>query len=140
MTDAVAPAEGLVAVGTTTAAPGVPLVSDAYRKYALGLLLVIYTLNFLDRQVLNILMEDIKIEFGLRDWQLGALSGLAFAVFYTTLGIPIARAAETKHRGYIIAGAVFVWSGFTALCAVATSFWTLLLFRIGVGVGEAGCT
>ena len=134
MTDAVAPSEGLAPE------PAVPLVSDAYRRYALGLLLVIYTLNFLDRQVLNILMEDIKLEFGLRDWQLGALSGLAFALFYTTLGIPIARMAETKHRGWIIAGAAFVWSIFTALCGVATSFWQLLLFRVGVGVGEAGCT
>ncbi|MES2035819.1 MAG: MFS transporter [Pseudomonadota bacterium] len=137
MTDAVAPAEGVV---TPPAHPTVPLVSDGYRRYALTLLLIIYTLNFLDRQVLNILMEDIKIEFGLMDWQLGALSGLAFAIFYTTLGIPIARMAETKHRGWIIASAVFVWSGFTALCAVAGNFWHLLLFRIGVGVGEAGCT
>ncbi|MFZ5668955.1 MAG: spinster family MFS transporter [Pseudomonadota bacterium] len=120
--------------------PAVPPVSDAYRRYALGLLLVIYTLNFLDRQVLNILMEDIKHAFDLRDWQLGALSGLAFAVFYTTLGIPIARAAETRHRGYIISGALLVWSGFTALCGLAGNFWQLLLFRIGVGVGEAGCT
>ncbi len=140
MTDATAPAEGLAPVDIESSGPAVPLVSNAYRKYALGLLLVIYTLNFLDRQVLNILMEDIKIEFDLRDWQLGALSGLAFAVFYTTLGIPIARMAETKHRGYIIASAVFVWSGFTALCSIAGSFWTLLLYRIGVGVGEAGCT
>jgi MFS family permease len=137
MTDAAAPSPALA---PDPASPAVPLVSDGYRKYALGLLLVIYTLNFLDRQVLNILMEDIKIEFGLRDWQLGALSGLAFALFYTTLGIPIARMAETKHRGWIIASAVFVWSGFTALCSVAWSFWSLLLFRVGVGVGEAGCT
>ena len=124
----------------TTETPAVPLVSDGYRRYALGLLLVIYTLNFLDRQVLNILMEPIKEEFGLRDWQLGALSGLAFALFYTTLGIPIARAAETKHRGWIISAAVLVWSGFTVLCGMASSFWTLMLCRIGVGVGEAGCT
>ncbi len=124
----------------TTEAPAVPLVSDGYRRYALGLLLVIYTLNFLDRQVLNILMEPIKEEFGLRDWQLGALSGLAFAIFYTTLGIPIARAAETKHRGWIISSAILVWSGFTVLCGFANSFWTLMLCRIGVGVGEAGCT
>lgn len=140
MTDATAPAEGIAPVDTTASGPAVPLVSNAYRKYALGLLLIIYTLNFLDRQVLNILMEDIKIEFGLRDWQLGALSGLAFAVFYTTLGIPIARMAETKHRGYIIAGSVAVWSAFTALCGLASNFWQLLIFRIGVGVGEAGCT
>ena len=139
MTDAAAPSQAS-SPAPAPADPAVPLVSAGYRRYALGLLLVIYTLNFLDRQVLNILMEDIKIEFGLRDWQLGALSGLAFAIFYTTLGIPIARMAETRHRGWIIAGAVFVWSGFTALCSIAGSFWSLLLYRIGVGVGEAGCT
>jgi MFS family permease len=141
MTDAAAPAGGSVAPREDAAsAPAVPLVSAGYRRYALTLLLVIYTLNFLDRQVLNILIEPIKLEFGLRDWQLGALSGLAFAVFYTTLGIPIARAAETRHRGWIISGAVLVWSGFTVLCGMAGSFWQLLLCRIGVGVGEAGCT
>jgi MFS family permease len=115
-------------------------VSAGYRRYALILLLVIYTLNFLDRQVLNILMEDIKHEFHLRDWQLGLLGGLAFAFLYTTMGIPIARLAERGNRPLIIAGSVAVWSGFTALCGLVGNFWQLLLARVGVGLGEAGCS
>lgn len=133
MTDAVA-----TPIAIEAEAP--PPVSASYRNYALILLLLIYTLNFLDRQVLNILMEDIKKEFMLRDWQLGLLGGLAFAFLYTTMGIPIARYAERSNRPFIIGGAIAVWSGFTALCGFANSFWTLLLARVGVGLGEAGCT
>ena len=107
---------------------------------AMGLLLGIYIINFLDRQVVNILAEPIKRDLGLADWQLGLMSGLAFALFYTFLGIPIARLAERKNRAVIIGSAVAVWSGFTALCATAGNFWQLVLYRIGVGVGEAGCT
>jgi len=90
--------------------------------------------------VINILAEPIKEDLGLADWQLGLMSGLAFAVFYTFLGIPIARLAERKNRAFIIGGATAVWSGFTALCATAGNFWQLIIYRIGVGVGEAGCT
>jgi MFS family permease len=115
-------------------------VTAGYRAYAMGLLLVIYVLNFVDRQVINILAEPIKNELGLLDWQLGAMSGLAFAVFYTVLGLPIARYAETNNRPRIIAGALALWSIFTALCGLAQNFVQLVLFRIGVGVGEAGCT
>jgi MFS family permease len=104
------------------------------------LLLGIYIINFLDRQVINILAEPIKNDLKLADWQLGLMSGLAFAIFYTVLGIPIARLAERKNRAYIIGSAVAVWSGFTALCATATNFAQLIVYRIGVGVGEAGCT
>jgi MFS family permease len=130
-----------VAQAAAEAAPVlIPPVSAGYRRYALILLLAIYTLNFLDRQVLNILMEDIKLEFKLRDWQLGLLGGLAFAFLYTTMGIPIARLAERKNRAYIIAGSVAAWSGFTALCGLAGNFWQLLLARVGVGLGEAGCS
>jgi MFS family permease len=125
-----------------TAKPGIAAgpYSVSYTRYAMGLLLGIYIVNFLDRQVVNILAEPIKEELGLADWQLGLMSGLAFAVFYTFLGIPIARLAERKNRPIIIGSAVAAWSGFTALCGVATNFWQLVLFRIGVGVGEAGCT
>jgi MFS family permease len=128
-----------------TAKPAVPDTSVSpfsvgYTRYAMWLLLGIYVVNFLDRQVVNILAEPIKNDLGLADWQLGLMSGLAFAVFYTFLGIPIARMAERKNRAYIIGGAVAVWSGFTALCATATSFAQLIFYRIGVGVGEAGCT
>ncbi|MCW5725617.1 MAG: MFS transporter [Maricaulaceae bacterium] len=120
--------------------PAARPLSGAYRKYALGMLLVIYTLNFLDRQIVNILAEPIKLELGLADWQLGALTGLAFAIFYTTLGIPIARLAERADRVKIISAAVVVWSAFTVACGFAVNFTQLLLARIGVGVGEAGCT
>lgn len=125
------------------AAPAVAAVrpvTDGYRRYAMGLLLIIYIMNFVDRQVVNILAEPIKQELGLLDWQLGAMTGLAFALFYTVLGLPIARYAERGHRPYIIAVALAVWSGFTALCGAAQNFVQLVLARIGVGIGEAGCT
>ena len=119
-------------------APAPP--TAGYVRYALVLLLCIYVVNFLDRQVVTILAEPIKNDLGLADWQLGLMSGLAFAVFYTFLGIPIARLAERKNRAFIIGSATAVWSGFTALCATAGNFWQLIFYRIGVGVGEAGCT
>ncbi|MCH8685603.1 spinster family MFS transporter [Pedomonas mirosovicensis] len=114
--------------------------SPSYRAYALWLLLFIYTLNFLDRTIINILAEPIKNELGLRDWQIGMMSGLAFALFYTVLGIPIARLAERRNRPLIIAASLAVWSGFSALCGLAQGFGQLVLARIGVGIGEAGCT
>ena len=114
--------------------------SKGYSTYVMWLLLGIYIVNFLDRQVLNILIEDIKLELTLTDTQMGLLGGLAFAIFYTVLGIPIARLAERRNRAYIIGTSVAVWSGFTALCATAGNFWQLIAYRIGVGVGEAGCT
>ncbi|AAK24456.1 spinster family MFS transporter [Caulobacter vibrioides] len=123
-----------------TPSPVIAPVSTAYRRYALWVLLIIYTLNFLDRQVVNILAEPIKRDLGLADWQLGMMTGLAFAIFYTVLGIPIARMAETKNRPYIIGISVAVWSAFTVVCGFAQNFWQLILARIGVGVGEAGCT
>lgn len=138
MTDAVAPAEESVAPKSPPDA--IPLVSDGYRRYALTLLLVIYTLNFLDRQVVNILAEPIKKDLGLHDWQLGMMTGMAFALFYTVLGLPIARLAERANRAWIISGAIAAWSGFTLLCGFAQNFPQLILARIGVGVGEAGCT
>jgi len=120
--------------------PVINPVSSGYRRYALWVLLIIYTLNFLDRQVVNILAEPIKRDLGLADWQLGMMTGLAFAIFYTVLGIPIARLAETKNRPYIIGASVAAWSAFTVLCGFTQNFWQLILMRIGVGVGEAGCT
>ncbi|UAL11917.1 spinster family MFS transporter [Caulobacter segnis] len=123
-----------------TPSPVINPVSTGYRRYALWVLLIIYTLNFLDRQVVNILAEPIKRDLGLADWQLGMMTGLAFAVFYTVLGIPIARIAETKNRPVIIGASVAAWSAFTVLCGFTQNFWQLILARIGVGVGEAGCT
>lgn len=114
-------------------------VSAGYGRYAVVVLMVLYALNFLDRQIMSILAEPIKQDLGLADWQIGVMSGLAFALFYTTLGIPIARLAERANRPYIIAACAVAWSTFTALCGAAQNFGQLVLARIGVGVGEAGC-
>src|SRR5687768_2814353 len=114
--------------------------STGYRHYIVWLLFVIYVFNYADRQILSIVLEPIKQEFALRDWQLGLLSGLAFAAFYSTLGIPIARLADSRNRVNIITASIIVWSAFTAVCGLAKNFWHLLIARIGVGVGEAGCS
>ena len=116
------------------------LFSEATRRYALGVLIVVYTFNFIDRQILSILMEPIKADLGLSDTQLGLLSGFAFAAFYATLGIPIASYADRSNRRNLIALALAVWSGMTALSGLVSNFWQLLIARIGVGVGEAGCS
>ncbi|MGV3480734.1 MAG: spinster family MFS transporter [Sphingobium sp.] len=121
-------------------APAVAPVSTGYRRYALCVLLVIYILNFLDRQIVSILAEPIKHDLHLADLQLGLMTGLAFALFYTVLGIPIARVAETGNRPRIIAAAAGAWSLFTIACGFAQNFVQLVLCRIGVGIGEAGCT
>ncbi|MFN5270669.1 MAG: MFS transporter, partial [Hyphomonadaceae bacterium] len=104
------------------------------------MLLIIYILNFLDRSIVGILAEEIRRELVLDDWQIGIMTGLAFAFFYTVLGIPIARLADRSDRVKIISISLAVWSGFTALCGMAQNFTQMLLGRIGVGVGEAGCT
>ena len=119
-------------------APG--LFSPATRTYALSVLVVVYTFNFIDRQILSILLEPIKRDLGLSDTQLGLLTGFAFALFYATLGIPIARFADRSNRRNLIALALTIWSAMTALSGLAQNFWHLLLARIGVGVGEAGCS
>lgn len=107
---------------------------------ALFLLMTVYAFNMLDRQIVTILVEPMKADLNLADWQIGMISGLAFALFYTLLGIPLARIADRGNRVGMIAIALFVWSGFTAVCGLARNFTELLLARIGVGVGEAGCT
>ena len=114
--------------------------SPAVRNYALGVLVVVYTFNFIDRQILSILLEPIKQDLGLSDSALGMLTGFAFALFYATLGIPIARFADRSNRRNLIAGALAIWSAMTAVSGLAQNFWHLLLARIGVGVGEAGCS
>ena len=115
-----------------------PSYSPAYLRYALGLLCVVYVVNFVDRQVLSILLQSIKEDLGLSDLQLGLLSGTAFGLFYATLGIPIARLADRFSRKGVIAVCLALWSAMTALCGTASGFATLLLYRVGVGVGEAG--
>ncbi len=111
-------------------------------KIMLFALLLVYILNFLDRQIVNILAEPIKGELGLSDTQLGLLAGPAFAVFYAVLGIPIARYADNAktNRVWLISICLAVWSAMTAICGFAQNFAQLALARIGVGVGEAGCT
>jgi predicted MFS family arabinose efflux permease len=110
------------------------------RRYVLGVLVVVYTFNFIDRQILAILLPSIKAEFGVDDWVLGLLAGPAFAVFYATLGVPIALIADRWNRRNLIAVALAIWSGMTALCGAAASVAQLAIARIGVGIGEAGCS
>ena len=109
-------------------------------RVTLWILLVVYIFNFIDRQIVNILAEPIRLELGLSDTQIGLMTGLAFALFYTILGLPIARFSDrpTTHRPKLIAAALATWSAMTALCGMAQNFVQLLLARIGVGVGEAG--
>lgn len=111
-------------------------------KATLRILLIVYIFNFVDRQIINILAEPIALELGLSDTQIGLMTGLAFALFYTALGLPIARFADrpTTNRPRLIAIALAAWSAMTALCGLAQNFSQLLLARIGVGVGEAGGT
>jgi MFS family permease len=110
------------------------------RRYVLGLLVVVYTFNFIDRQILAILLPAIKAEFGVTDTILGFLAGSAFALFYATLGVPIALLADRWNRRNLIALALAIWSGMTALSGVAANIVHLALARIGVGIGEAGCS
>lgn len=111
-----------------------------YRHYVLGVLLFVYCINILDRQILAILMEPVRLELGLSDTQLGFLSGIAFALFYATLGIPIARLADRTSRTGVISVSIALWSVMTALSGLAQNFWQMLAARIGVAVGEAGGT
>ena len=109
-------------------------------RYALGLLVVVYVFNFIDRSILSILLEPIRNEFQVSDTYLGFLSGIAFAAFYTLMGIPIARWADRGNRSRIIAISLFVWSAMTAITGSVRTFTQLALARIGVGIGEAGCS
>lgn len=114
------------------------VVSPGYRAYVLFILIVVYTFNFIDRQIVGILAVPIKAELALTDTQLSLMGGLAFALFYTFLGIPIAWLADRFSRVWIMTAALTVWSGMTALCGLAQNFGQLFLARLGVGVGEAG--
>ncbi len=117
-----------------------PLISDAVKRYTLGVLVVVYTFNFIDRQILSILIEPIKNDLGVSDFGMGLLSGTAFAIFYATLGMPLALIADRWNRRNLIGLALAVWSGMTALSGLAMNFWHLAAARIGVGIGEAGCS
>jgi MFS family permease len=108
------------------------------RAYVLFILVVVYTFNFIDRQIVGILAVPIKADLGLTDSQLGLMGGLAFALFYTGLGIPVAMLADRFSRTWIMTVALVIWSGMTAASGLATNFWQLFSARLGVGVGEAG--
>jgi predicted MFS family arabinose efflux permease len=108
------------------------------RRYALGLITAVYVFSFIDRQILAILLPAIKDDFGVNDWVLGFLAGPAFAIFYVTLGIPIAVLADRWNRRNLIALSLTIWSGMTALSGVSANIVQLALARIGVGIGEAG--
>lgn len=111
---------------------------DPSRHVVLALLFIVYTFNFIDRQIMGILSTPIQEELGASDAQMGLLGGLSFALFYTGLGIPIAWLADRSNRTWIMTAALTLWSGFTALCGFTQSYSQLFLARMGVGVGEAG--
>ena len=114
--------------------------SPAYARYVLIVLVLVYVLNFVDRQILSILAEDIKADLGLRDADLGFLYGTVFAVFYAIFGIPLSRVADIWVRKNLISAGLFVWSAMTVFSGTAKSFVSLTTYRIGVGVGEASAS
>ncbi len=114
------------------------MLTTTQRHYALAILTITYVFNFLDRQLLAILLEPIKTEFGVSDSAMGLLYGLSFALFYATLAVPVARLADKHSRRDILAIAAGLWSLMTVLCGFATSYIQMLIFRTGVAVGESG--
>lgn len=121
-----------------TEPPVSSLPTRRYARYVLGMLLGVYTLNFVDRIILGILVPPIKGELHLTDTELGLLGGTAFAIFYTALGVPIGRLADRFNRVWIIGLSLALWSAFSAACGLAQSFLQLFVCRLGVGLGEAG--
>ena len=110
--------------------------SSGYRAYVLFALIVVYTFNFIDRTLIGVLGEQIRETFGLSDFMIGILSGLAFALLYTLLGIPFAMLAERKNRTSIIAIAMAAWSAMTVACGMAQNTLQFALARVGVGIGH----
>jgi MFS transporter, Spinster family, sphingosine-1-phosphate transporter len=117
----------------------IPMQRVSYKNYLLTLLMLVLAFNYVDRLALGMILQDIKTDLSLTDTQLGLLTGIAFALFYATMGIPIARWADRGNRVTIISLTTALWSAAVALCGAATGFVQLLLIRIGVAVGEAGC-
>jgi MFS family permease len=115
-----------------------PSASLRYAWYVVIVLTALYMLSFVDRTILSLLVGSIKRDLGISDTRIGLLQGLSFALFYTIMGLPLGRLADTRSRRNLIAAGVVVWSIFTGLCSAAKSFWSLFVTRIGVGVGEAG--
>src|SRR6202142_676557 len=112
--------------------------SESYARYALGLLLLVYTFNFIDRIILGILVPPIKADLHLTDTQLGLLGGTAFAIFYTALGVPIGWLADRFNRVWIMTVSLALWRAFSAASGLAQNFVQLFMARVGVGIGEAG--
>ncbi len=107
-------------------------------RSVLAMLLLVYIFNFVDRQILAILAAPIQAELDLSDGQMGLLGGVAFAILYSTLAVPLAFLADRTSRSWVITISLVLWSGFTALCGLAQGFWHIFLARLGVGIGEAG--
>ena len=114
--------------------------SAGYTRYVLGVIFLVAVFNNIDRTVLSILVEPIKKDFGMSDTQMGAAMGLAFTIVYTLTAVPVARWADFGVRRSIVAGALLLWSGFTAATSLVQSFTQLFIARMGVGIGEAGGT
>ncbi|MGB3166510.1 MAG: MFS transporter [Alteraurantiacibacter sp.] len=111
---------------------------EPHRNTVLLMLLVVYIFNFVDRQILSILAAPIQADLELDDAQMGLLGGVAFALLYSTMAVPLAALADRTSRSWVIAVSLAAWSGFTALCGLAQGFWHIFLARLGVGIGEAG--
>jgi len=118
----------------------IPSKGSAYPNYVLFVLVLVYILNFVDRNILSILAEDIKMDLGATDAQMGFLYGTVFAVFYAVFGLPLARFADVWVRRSLISGGLLFWSGMTALSGLSTSFPMLAMCRMGVGIGEASAS
>lgn len=119
--------------------PPAPATSRVYGGYIVAILFLTHVLSYMDRMALAVLLPAIKVDFSLSDVQLGLLTGIAFSASYALAGLPIARFADRANRRNVIGVAVLVWSGMTAASGAAAQFWSLMLARIGVGAGEAGC-
>ena len=144
LSDESAAAAARAAPGPTDAfagRPGLPAAEQAgslaYAWYTVGVLTLLYTFSFVDRQILTLLFTPIKHDLDISDTQVSLLSGIAFAGLYALLGIPIARLTDRGNRVAIITAGMLLWSAMTALCGLARSFWQLFLARVGVGIGEA---
>jgi MFS family permease len=111
--------------------------SLTYAWFVVAILMVAYVFSFIDRQILNLLVGPIRRDLGISDTQMSLLMGFSFAIFYTILGIPLGRLADSRSRRGLIAAGVVLWSVMTALCGTAKVYWQMFLYRIGVGVGEA---
>src|SRR5580658_5085844 len=136
-------APGSSSLESAAAADGTSLQEAStgrYSWYVLGVLFLVYAINFIDRQILSILAQDIKADLGVSDAQLGFLYGTAFAIFYSLFGIPLGRLADGWHRCRLIALGLTLWSSMTALSGLASSFGLLAAARVGVGIGEASAS